>query len=212
MSSPPQIELGRELAEQLTIHKNIGQEIVVTTVDKVRICLMETRDSLAAKDDWAAPLALLVSLITTLIAADFKNAGLQAATWQAIYVIGVVLSALWLIRTGRRSYQYRGTGSIDSIVGRLKSDTAAQVGAVSTEPRDDDQLRIVSAEYGANGKFVELTEILRARIVGGALDVLVSNDLGGDPCRGVPKALTVKYTVRGETKTATVAEDQRLRI
>ena len=32
------IEIGRELSDRLIVHKNIDQEIVLTTVDKIRIC------------------------------------------------------------------------------------------------------------------------------------------------------------------------------
>ncbi len=87
MTSPPRIELDKEFSDQLTVHKNIGQEIVVTTVDKVRICLMETRDCLTTKREWATPLALCLALLSTLVAADFRDYLLPKAVWQAMYIL-----------------------------------------------------------------------------------------------------------------------------
>ena len=49
MSTQPQIEFGKEFSEKLTVYKNLGQEVMVTTVDKVRLCLMTNRDSLYRK-------------------------------------------------------------------------------------------------------------------------------------------------------------------
>ncbi len=124
MTSPPRIELDKEFSDQLTVHKNIGQEIVVTTVDKVRICLMETRDCLTTKREWATPLALCLALLSTLVAADFRDYLLPKAVWQAMYILGTIIAGTWLVKAGSAAWLNRKKGSIEEIVRRLKASGA----------------------------------------------------------------------------------------
>lgn len=202
MTTPPQIELGRELSEQLTVHKNIGQEIVLTTVDKVRICLMETRDSLSDQKEWVAPLAVLVPLVTSLVAADFRDVVLSKAAWQASYIIASVLCAGWLVVSGRKAWRNRSRGSIDYIVNRLKADTTRALGQAD--------LVIHTAIYAAAGKSVDLTEALTRKIIDGRLEIVATNELGGDPNYGVAKELVVEYAYQGQRLKKTVREGETL--
>ena len=117
MTTPPQrTEFEREFSEKLTVHKNLGQEVIVTTVDKVRLCLMKNRDYLTAKKEWLTPLGILVTLLTTLVAAAFREFLFEPSVWTAVYVIGTIIMFLWLCRAGYRAWDNRSKGSIDTIV------------------------------------------------------------------------------------------------
>ncbi len=125
MSSKSQIEFEKEFSEKLTIHKNLNQEVVVTTVDKVRLCLMKNRDCLTAKNEWLTPLGIFLALLTTLVAAEFRNFIFDPNVWTSIYVIGTILSLFWLLRSGYNAYKNRNSGSIDFIVNEMKSQTVS---------------------------------------------------------------------------------------
>ncbi len=72
-------------------------------------------------------------------------------------------------------------------------------------------LRIVSAKYGANGKFVDVTSILEKQVKEkGKVAVKASNTLKGDPISGVVKKLIVEYQYQGRNQTAEVEEGQTL--
>ena len=72
------------------------------------------------------------------------------------------------------------------------------------------RLEIHSADYGWNGKNVDLLKDLQGRVVANSLQVAASNALGGDPCPGVPKELVVVYSYNGVKKTKRVKEDDTL--
>ncbi len=74
-------------------------------------------------------------------------------------------------------------------------------------------LSIHSAKYGAEGKFADVTDRIRARVVDGRLDVFVTNrNLSADPIVGHRKYLEVDYEVDGERKTKKASEDETLSI
>lgn len=123
MSTQPQIEFGKEFSEKLTVYKNLGQEVMVTTVDKVRLCLMTNRDSLTAKNGWLTPFGLFLALLTTLVAADFREFIFKPNVWVAIYVIGTIISFVWLCSSAWIAWKNRHKGSIDLIVEELKAQT-----------------------------------------------------------------------------------------
>ncbi len=73
--------------------------------------------------------------------------------------------------------------------------------------RDDNGLRIVRAYYGVQGRTVNVTELLRSRVSGGTLSLVVTNSaLGGDPAIGADKILIVVYRYQG-TETATAVRE-----
>jgi hypothetical protein len=120
MTAPGPIDLTGELSRRSTIHMNVGQEMVVTTVDKLRLCLIENRDSLADKKEWVTPLSLFVTFVATLAATDFHDFLLKASVWNAIYVIGAGSSLIWLVRALFKAWNNRNLGSIDTIIARIK--------------------------------------------------------------------------------------------
>jgi hypothetical protein len=78
--------------------------------------------------------------------------------------------------------------------------------------RDDfNGLRIVGAYYGVQGRTVNVTELLRSRVRGGALNFVVTNSaLGGDPAIGLDKVLIVVYRYQGTETAAAVSEGNTL--
>ena len=118
-----QIEFEKEFSEKLTIHKNLGQEVVVTTVDKVKLCLINNRDCLTAKKEWLTPLGIFLALITTLVAAEFRKFIFEPNVWTSIYVIGAIITLIWLLCAGYNAYKNKDSGTIDSIVDEIKSQT-----------------------------------------------------------------------------------------
>jgi hypothetical protein len=202
MKTFPNIEIGDEISEQLTVRRNVGQELLLITVDKVRICLMEARADLSSQKDWIAPLALVLSLSTTVVTADFRDFVFGKAVWQAGYVIAAALSLGWFVRSAVNARRTRNRASIEGILDRLRADAPRVLG--------QSDLVINRAVYGADGRSVDVTEVLSGRISQGRLQVVASNALQGDPNPGLVKELIVEYTFGGSRETKTVPESATL--
>lgn len=121
MTAPANIEFEKAFSAKLTVHTNIGQEVIVTTVDKVKICLMENRECLSAQKEWVTPLSLFIALITTLAAAEFRKFMFEPAVWQAIYLMSSFVTFFWMLDKIRSAWKIRSKASIDTIVSTLKA-------------------------------------------------------------------------------------------
>ena len=115
------IDFGNELSKNLTIHKNVKQEIIVTTADKIKLVLISTKEILTAQRDWWTPFGLLISFITTLCTADFKDAfKLSKEFWHAIFVLLTIASIIWLAMCFYKIYKNWGEDNLDKIIEKIK--------------------------------------------------------------------------------------------
>ncbi len=115
------VELGDELSKSFTVHKNVKQEIIITTADKIKIVLMETKEILSSQKDWWTPFGLFISFIATLLTADFKDAFSQSKDfWKSSFVLLTIGSALWLIYSLYQLYKNWGQGELKSIIQQIK--------------------------------------------------------------------------------------------
>jgi hypothetical protein len=80
--------------------------------------------------------------------------------------------------------------------------------------RDDrNNLSIVGAYYGVQGRTANVTELLRSRVRDGMLSFVVTNSaLGGDPAAGSDKILIVVYRYHGNETATAVLEGNALTI
>lgn len=60
------------------------------------------------------------------------------------------------------------------------------------------KLKIISATYGANSKFINITNELNAAISKNKLKIWINNDIAGDPTRHTLKKAEVKYSFKGK--------------
>jgi hypothetical protein len=115
------IDFGDELSKNLTIHKNVKQEIIITTEDKLKLVLISTKEILTAQRDWWTPFGLLASFIATLCTANFKDTlGLTKEHWYAIFLILTIVSAGWLLKAFYKLYKNWGKDNLDNIIEKIK--------------------------------------------------------------------------------------------
>jgi hypothetical protein len=95
--------------------------VIITTEDKLKLCLQQYVSDTERSKEWIAPLSLLVGLLLALVTADFHDAMLSASTWQAIFIISSVLSFFWLMASLRRAF---GNRTIDDLIKEIQSDAA----------------------------------------------------------------------------------------
>ena len=112
----------RKFNQTSKIHWNLESVFIITTEDKLRLCLHKNIDRLDVKRKWATPLALLVSLLLALTTADFKDLFIPSEAWLAIFLIAAVVSFFWTIKAIWKTIGVEV--SVESIISEIKQPTA----------------------------------------------------------------------------------------
>ena len=113
----------RSLVDVSRVHINVSQELIIITEDKMRLCLSEHLGRIEKRKSWIAPLGVLVAIIVTLVTSTFKDIGLDAAIWEAIFIISGIISFFWLICSAIQAFH---SEKIEDIVGEMKKLSSAK--------------------------------------------------------------------------------------
>jgi hypothetical protein len=109
--------LANQLVNVSEVHINVSQEVVITTEDKIRLCLSEHLKQVERKRSWIAPLGITVTIVVKLVTSTFNNIGFDAATWRAMFIIGGIISFGWLVWSIKEAWQ---SEKLEDIVSELK--------------------------------------------------------------------------------------------
>jgi len=96
---------------------NVSQELIITTEDKVRLCLLQHLGRIEQRNGWITPLTLLLTIIVTLFSATFKDFIISAATWNAIFIIVAFVTSIWLIFAAFKAIK---SEKIEDVINLLK--------------------------------------------------------------------------------------------
>ena len=113
-----------------SVHSNLQQDIIVITVDRVKICLIEKIRLVEDRNKWIAPFGILLTIGVVFPTASFRDWILKKETWEAVFVVAAIASLAWLIVT---LVQRPRAVSVDDIINGLKHDG---VGSPDAERKD----------------------------------------------------------------------------
>ncbi len=204
--------VAKHIARDSKVYLNLGQDTIVITEDKVRLCLLSHLKKAESKYSWAAPLGILVAVILTLATSDFHDFFLKADVWLAIFVLLGVGALVWLICALRRA---RVAPTLDTIVAEMKPEgqrppalAAAIARARPAVVGKPGVLEIVKAIYGTDAKSLDVTEHLRRKVSDNKLTITASNKIAGDPHRNVVKELRISYRYDGKDGLIVIPEEE----
>jgi hypothetical protein len=112
-------QLTENIIQDSAMSINLGEHIITTTEDKVRLACMTHLKRTSEKNAWVAPASILLSIVVVFVTADFKEAlGFPAATWRAVFMIVGFWSLVSTIRGARAAVR---APSVDEFVNVLKA-------------------------------------------------------------------------------------------
>jgi hypothetical protein len=116
------IELEQDdLKSDVIIHKNLTQDVLLTTEDKMKLTLIEYREILASRSEWLGAGTLALSFLSSLLLTTFKDIGpLKAGTWQAVYFIFFLAAMARFISVLYKMYKNRKKATINYVIRKIK--------------------------------------------------------------------------------------------
>jgi hypothetical protein len=103
---------------------NLPQDVISTTEDKVRLVLSDYLKKMEKKKGFLTPMSLLISFTLTLMMSGFKDWGLSADTWRAIFIIGDIIFFGWLVYALIQSFQ---SMKMDEVIAELKKHSDSMI-------------------------------------------------------------------------------------
>ena len=99
------------------VNLNISQEWIITTEDKVRLCLVNHLKKIEKNKEWLTPGGIFTTILLTILTADFKELIFPKETWQSVFIFGGIVTAFWTILSffGRTK-----ASTVDSVVAEIK--------------------------------------------------------------------------------------------
>lgn len=204
------IYLDQDLTNQMTVNKNLSQEIIVTNTDKVTILLNEHHKIIKKKSEWLSPLGIFISVLATLLTAKFDVAkfGISPELWKALFMIACVAALGFSIYFIVIVLYYWKRGTVKEFINKLKNQTPP------LSPAVQEGILIKSAKYGAEDTFIDVTTKISELIREENIAIKSSNELvdGDDPIVGKEKVLIVKYSINNVEKEIEIEEGKSQRI
>ena len=112
-------KIDKALLGNSTIHDNLGQDIIITTVDKAKLSLLKYEAILKSSHDWAIYLGLFVTSLGALFTSDFRTLlGLKPEYWFALFLILTIASFIGFVVHGFRAIRNRHKVDITSVYPR----------------------------------------------------------------------------------------------
>ncbi len=108
---------GQLIQQTSKVHFNLEQEFILTTDDKIRLCLTDHLSRMEKRTAWVAPLGILLAILVVFPTTTFKSFLVSAETWEAVFMISAALSFIWLIKT---LWQARVSTSMDKVIDDIK--------------------------------------------------------------------------------------------
>ncbi len=119
------INLDKNLINEMTIHTNLRQEIIITNTDKVKLILNDHHEIIKRKIEWLNPVGIFLTVLTTILTAKFDETkfGISPQMLKAIFVISCILSFVFSIILIFNAVRYRKKGTIEEFIEKLKIDS-----------------------------------------------------------------------------------------
>lgn len=89
---------------EVEVYPNLSQQVIMTTEDRLKLCLKENMKKAEKKNDWITPFSLLIAIITSFVTASFKDFIVSSKTWEAIFILVGIGSLVWLGLTIKNAF------------------------------------------------------------------------------------------------------------
>ena len=77
---------------------NVKSDLIEITGDKLENILIKNIKKMGVRKGWLAPLGILITVVLANITATFSTKfGISESTWEAIFIIAAIVSAIWLL-------------------------------------------------------------------------------------------------------------------
>ncbi len=113
-------QIAERLNRDTRILTGTKREVIFLDTNKVKLILLQKYGEFKAQREWMTPVGIFLTILLALLTTKFqKTFGIDAYTWQAIFLICAVICFGWSIITIYKAVKYAGSNTVDSIMADL---------------------------------------------------------------------------------------------
>ena len=117
------------------IRSNVKSDLIEITADKLENILLKHMSKVGVRKSWLTPLALFLTVLLANLTATFsKKFGIDGPVWQAIFILGTIVSLVWLLFIIFRIWACWKTCSLEHLISIIKN---AQKSSQQEDTKDD---------------------------------------------------------------------------
>ena len=138
-----------DMLKDMAVFKNLSQDVIIITSDKVELLLNEHHNIVKRKTEWLTPLGIFITILLTLLTTNFDKTflSLNKDVWKAIFILSSVVTGGYTIYLICVAIYYRDKGTIGGFMGKLKKQSQ------NLSPNNDQsQVRELSIKYMSWGE------------------------------------------------------------
>jgi hypothetical protein len=96
-----------------------AQVVITTTESEMRNILHKHLDAMISREQWVAPLTVVLSIVVALIA------GVESDRGNDLLLVGLGMSLLWFGHSAKQAWKHRKHSGVDAVIADLKPVTVA---------------------------------------------------------------------------------------
>jgi hypothetical protein len=101
---------------------NTQSDLIYITEDKLENILLKHINNLNKSNGWITPTTLFITILIVLITSDFKDTlGLEKYVWNALFIIGLIISIIWLIISIIKAGKSIKRATIEFLISEIKN-------------------------------------------------------------------------------------------
>jgi hypothetical protein len=101
---------------------NIKSDLIEITHDKLENILLKHLEKLDIRKSWITPTSILLTVLVTWLTATFNDfLGISKSVWEALFLILLIGSTVWLLYSIINIVIYWDQSSIKSLITTIKS-------------------------------------------------------------------------------------------
>ena len=195
--------------------ENIKSDLIQITGDKLENILLKHLHKIGIRQSWTTPLSIFLTVFIAKLTTTFnKTLGIDAPVWEALFLLAMGISFIWLIISLIHIYSCRKESSLPDLMAIIKNIEEGKTRiAHSVNGSSEDSLIILTARYGTKNTYTDVVKILQDKVINNSLLIPVTNKtMGGDPVVGAGKTLELTYSFKGSEKSTTIQENGTLKL
>jgi len=107
---------------------NVKSDLIEITEVKLENILLKNLNKLEIRKSWIAPLSVFIAVLLAKLTTTFKTAfGINASVWEALFLLIIVISFIWLIVVAIKIFFCWKESSLDNLMKIIKNTTTEKM-------------------------------------------------------------------------------------